>query len=282
MYVECYKNGDKLGRVRPVFSSFPDGQPHVKLEAPPFDRAEIHCSINTSLDLLHVLLIENILYRTARSEADKIILYVYWLMGARMDRAIDKIQPETFQVIWSILLLIFGVKNIHLLDIHNPTVVEGAQAIDIKPYIQQAYSDFNKDRMTELPWADVIFPDKGAMSRYNNIFPGDNIIVLGKTRDSQTGKLSGFHQESGERKSSKAFICDDIIDAGGTFIGQAKVLREMGYTELGLYTTHGLYTKGFAGFLDFSKIYSTNSYTFNQDGNLFLRVFNRDWVSSKL
>ena len=42
----------------------------------------------------------------------------------------------------------------------------------------------------------------------------------------------------------KVLIVDDLTDAGGTFILTAKELLSNGVKEIGLYTTHGIYSKG--------------------------------------
>ena len=42
----------------------------------------------------------------------------------------------------------------------------------------------------------------------------------------------------------KVLIVDDICDRGGTFIGLTKILKQMGCSSVGLYTTHGIYSGG--------------------------------------
>jgi len=63
-------------------------------------------------------------------------------------------------------------------------------------------------------------------------------------------------------KNIPILICDDLCDAGGTFIGEAKYLRENGISNpLNLFVGHGLFTKGLEPLLEhFEHIYCTNSY----------------------
>ena len=60
-------------------------------------------------------------------------------------------------------------------------------------------------------------------------------------------------------------IVDDLCDGGGTFLGIAN--QAEGTVPLGLYITHGIFSKGFGELgKHFSKIYTTNSY-YERDEN---------------
>lgn len=91
----------------------------------------------------------------------------------------------------------------------------------------------------------LIAPDKGARKRYD--FDQYNLPVLlaGKTRDKETGALSGFYIEEAVKTYKKALIVDDICDGGGTFIGLAKEIHKLNPDiELSLYVSHGIFSKG--------------------------------------
>jgi ribose-phosphate pyrophosphokinase len=196
---------------------------------------------------------------------NQIKLNILWLFGARMDRPIDDHQPNTFRVVCNNITNLGLYNTINLLDIHNPTAVNfGHREISLTPFLLEVLKDFGMD-------TDFYFPDAGAQDRYKGLVgEAFNVLTGKKKRDSQTGKLSGFEINSGVRKSDNIIIWDDLCDAGGTFIGQYNVLKELGYKKIGLYTTHGLYTKGLAPLSMFDFIWSTNS--FQYDGTTDLKL----------
>jgi ribose-phosphate pyrophosphokinase len=103
----------------------------------------------------------------------------------------------------------------------------------------------------------ILLPDEGAVGRYDNL-PWPTLNAT-KKRDPLTGKLSGFEvppiSKFGE---GPILIVDDICDGGGTFLGIAK---ELGNSRpLYLYTTHGIFSKGFVDLRAmFKRIYTTDS-----------------------
>lgn len=110
----------------------------------------------------------------------------------------------------------------------------------------------------------VLFPDEGAKVRYqmprgietNTDSVMINVAHCSKVRDPLTGKLSGFDVPS-IHADRPALIVDDICDGGGTFLGIAQKITGV---KLGLYVTHGIFSKGTAGILEqFDHLYTTNT-----------------------
>lgn len=259
-----YING--VAEATPKYFQFPDSQPHLMLELGDVNNllsCEINTSINCPNDLFNVAMALDILKRTGR----QITLNIFWLFGSRMDRPIDQNQPNTFKVVCDMIKTIADGVTINLLDIHNPKAVSfNFNEISIKPFVDQAINDFS-------PGCDIYFPDKGAADRYSCLFSENtNILRGGKLRDSLTGKLSGFCLESGERKSNDIIIIDDICDGGGTFLGQLQILKGLGYNMIALYTTTGIYSKGFEALSEFDALYFTNSFIFNSDSSQGLKL----------
>jgi ribose-phosphate pyrophosphokinase len=255
---------------KPEFSTFPDGQPHVKVNPVKWDFhiAEIHCSIRNPLELFQLRLVYQVVNQHLPCQ-----IVIYWLFGARMDRAIDSNQPFTFKEV--VEMLPAFLPNISFLDIHNPNTVLWSRKIPLDNIVNRVIVDFGE--------SDIYFPDAGALSRYQGLFNSQNCLYGKKKRDSQTGKLSGFEFGAGEKKNNSILIFDDLCDGGKTFLGHYGILKEMGYERIGLYTTHGIYSKGIEALLDFDSIYSTNSFRFGlpiEDGRptnntLFLRLWEK-------
>jgi len=105
-----------------------------------------------------------------------------------------------------------------------------------------------------------IIPDAGAIKKANKFIGSNPSVVCHKTRDTATGKLSGFGITSGEEHilGAHCVIVDDICDGGGTFMGLAKIIRQHKPAQLDLVVTHGLFTRGINDLLGiFDQLYTT-------------------------
>jgi len=107
-------------------------------------------------------------------------------------------------------------------------------------------------------------PDKGAVPKALTWLTDDDVSVQClKVRDGETGALSGFDviADQDQVKGKRIILVDDICDGGGTFIGLAAKLVEMGAESIDLVVTHGLFTKGVDELLEtFHRIYTLENY----------------------
>ncbi len=119
-----------------------------------------------------------------------------------------------------------------------------------------------------LPGHDVVcFPDRGALTRYAELVaktsPGMKYIVANKVRNQQTGVIEGMTLETNghDLNGAKVLVLDDLIDAGGTFIGVAKEIQKCNAKEINLAISHGIFSKGYQPLLEagYNDIYTTNS-----------------------
>lgn len=119
-----------------------------------------------------------------------------------------------------------------------------------------------------LPGHDVVcFPDRGALTRYAELVaktsPGMKYIVANKVRNQQTGVIEGMTLETNghDLSGAKVLVVDDLIDAGGTFIGAAKEIQKRNAKEINLAISHGIFSKGYQPLLEagYNDIYTTNS-----------------------
>ncbi len=150
------------------------------------------------------------------------------------------------------------------LDAHSAlaaVLIYGLVDVPAVSLIYEAISRFSE--RFGLKEVDVLFPDEGARKRYSleeHFGPLTiNVHHCSKKRDAATGKLLGF--EVPVVNACHALIVDDICDGGGTFMGIAEKLPPM---VLGLYVTHGIFSKGFSDLkTKFDAIYTTNSFNEN-------------------
>ncbi|HOY69280.1 MAG TPA: phosphoribosyltransferase family protein [Methylotenera sp.] len=195
-------------------------------------------------------------------------LYMPYLPYARQDKAVSN--SSTFaKTVFIEMLFKTGVRKLSTLDAHSPH----AQifSYSAKPYITQAIKSFKPDVL--------VFPDAGAFNRYSQMLAECDlaVLVLDKNRDQATGEIKALTIDIALSSASlgnvstekpvKMLLVDDICDGGATFINAAKYLCSQ-YPrgcELGLYVTHGIFSKGFDGLMKagISAFFTTQSLTKN-------------------
>lgn len=233
--------------------TFPDGQPHFELLLKEQDgwEATIEVAITSPKDLFEVLLAKQVM----SANGYVVSLDLRYLMGGRMDRAIDHLQPFTLSAVSSILLGA-GFRKIRVLDPHSETSLRllGAERVMPRGPVDKVLSQYDP-RTTCL-----VAPDKGATDRVRLLGRERFHIVQGlKVRDLATGNLSGFEVRDVNLAYSTFLILDDICDGGWTFVGLAKELRGAGAKKVDLFVTHGLFSKGLGALQSLDHIYTTDT-----------------------
>jgi ribose-phosphate pyrophosphokinase len=119
-------------------------------------------------------------------------------------------------------------------------VIDNVYVVDQAELLSMVEADFIQE------YQDVISPDAGA---YKKVFKvaqkfDRGVIRADKIRNLSDGSLSGFEVYANDLSGRSVLIVDDICDGGGTFVGLAKKLREKGAKSVGLYVSHGMFTKG--------------------------------------
>ena len=90
------------------------------------------------------------------------------------------------------------------------------------------------------------YPDKGAVSKYTSVYKeeiGDAFIYGDKVRNQLTGNIDSY-KLNGSPAGRSVLIVDDICDGGMTFKILAKDLLAAGATEVNLFITHGIFSRG--------------------------------------
>lgn len=98
----------------------------------------------------------------------------------------------------------------------------------------------------------LCFPDHGASTRYADAVQANGpiaTITLSKSRDQLTGEVTGLLVDSttgiiDDHKPLRILIVDDICDGGRTFIEASKLLHSRYECKIGLYVSHGIFSKG--------------------------------------
>ena len=95
----------------------------------------------------------------------------------------------------------------------------------------------------------LVSPDAGAVKKVTKVAKEFDLpmVTAMKHRDPKTGEITGTEIHIPKELTDKEFlIVDDICDGGRTFIELAKAIRTAApkVTAVGLYVTHGIFSKG--------------------------------------
>jgi ribose-phosphate pyrophosphokinase len=238
-----------------VKSIFPDGQPHIQVDAAQVVAAaeigpiDLVGAIKSSADLMNIGLAIDAIRSVEVKPSFSLNLNISYLLGARMDRRIGPGQPNTLAVIANVISQwLPTLAALRILDPHSPvsqTLLPTAQMMFPDVLVAYALKDIER-ACGAAPM--VVIPDAGAVLRTQGILQrlGSDLDIARcvKKRDSQTGKLSGFALQEGDVSNRVVVIVDDICDGGGTFAGIAQVLLAKGAAQVFLCVTHAVLSKG--------------------------------------
>jgi ribose-phosphate pyrophosphokinase len=235
---------------------FPDGQRHITLEG---DVAYSEVVITTSLcsadDLFDLLLVNDIL----RHNHNSVHLQIEYLLGGRMDRRINDRQPDTLAVVGNIIHSA-DFESVSVLDPHSSVTLDVLGAGPPLYAMTEFLTALNDFRPIDTV---IVQPDKGAEERVRNMTRGLGFIIVecSKKRESASGRLFKPKIKAPALvRGMRCLIVDDICDGGATFVALARKLREAGATEVSLFVTHGIFSKGI-DLEGIDSIYSTGSFT---------------------
>lgn len=188
-------------------------------------------------------------------------LFIPYLPYSRMDRVEDKLTAFSLKVI-SDMLSRLNVSKIKILDPHSDKIFELMNSGLIEKFNFSIHHHILKDKDLSNAW--IVFPDKGAMKRYNSDLY-KNVIVCEKVRDFKTGQILKIdvHVEKGSA-TGKLYVIDDLCSRGGTFVGGLKAImsKSIPFESAELIVTH-VEESIIDGdvFSTFDKVYSTDSIT---------------------
>lgn len=241
--------------------SYPAGEHQIRFRGRfAADEVSIIARISNGDSIMKLALLKN-----ALSHVPSVRLVLPYLPYSRADRRFSDGDCYGLQSFGS-LLNAMEFDSITTIDAHN--AVAAAQCIaklkDASPseFIDRSIVEFaHKHKSSHIT---VLFPDEGARLRYkvpkgietNTDAVGITVAHCRKKRNALTGKMEGFEVPSITSRNP-AIIIDDICDGGATFIG---IAQQCVGVNLGLYVTHGIFSKGYTTLLShFDHIYTTNT-----------------------
>ena len=230
---------------------FPTGENHIRIRGLVGCKEIILVNNNPAGDLMRLGMAVDI---CRRAEVEHITVHMPFVPYARQDQVYVEGDPLSIKVFANFLNSL-KVDKVIIGDPHSkvtPALIDNVQVIPqlagALPAMLIAQVDAGDN-----PFA-IVAPDLGAAKKvkdlqakyshqYDEVVP---IIQCDKTRDPETGKISGFKILDGDPRGHHCLIVDDICDGGGTFLGIYDVLKKYGACTQSLYVTHGIFSKGTA------------------------------------
>jgi len=259
---------------------FKDGQPHVA-----FSAGQLPSYLIVRLDSCEAVVKLAMAVEVMRRHQVEPEVYITYLLGARMDRAIGEYEPYTLKAIAGLINSLRLTKPIKIFCphsqastdlIHNSVSWSNMEEAFYDKACVRFVRDFASD-LTNVPDAgllrradiSIVFPDEGAKKRIGKMnllkaWPVSPIVVLSKDRDERTGKVLGTKLISGQ-VNTRCLILDDLCDGGATFAAAANVLREHGAEKVGLAVCHGVFSRGLP-IAGIDHVYTSSSYADLTDG----------------
>lgn len=218
---------------------FPDGESYVRLKGSvQNDHAVIiqtTCPPNQDAKVFQLAFMAD---AAKRDGASKVTAVVPYLAYARQDKMFLQGEGISVQTV-ARMLGAAGVDELLTVNIHSedslrqfgfPARTVSAISLLAEYFVQKGFKG-----------AFALAPDKGAMyiAQQAQAVLGGEAGHLNKTRDRYTGQTV----QTGEGlnvKDKTAIIFDDIISTGGTIVGAAKILRDLGAKHVFTACVHAL------------------------------------------
>lgn len=196
----------------------------------------------------------------------RIHLFLPYAPYARQDRRMDKYDAFSGKI-YAGMINNLKLDRVTVLDAHSDVL---PALIDNCVNIPQDFVLSSEKLHTSISgWADaLVCPDAGAAKKAYKAaltlgFDPNATIYMEKVRDTRDGSISStkIASDPSTVMGAAVVIIDDIIDGGRTFTESAAALYDAGATHVGLFTTHGIFSRGVRDLTHagIDKIWTTNS-----------------------
>jgi len=227
-----------LEKVPVAHRTFPDGESYVRLEGNVQNEHVVMVQTTSTAQDTRLMQLMFMANAAKRNGAKKVTAIVPYLAYARQDKIFlqgENISIETVAA----MLHAAGVDALVTVNIHAENALKKfpfpAKTLSAIPLLAEYFVQKGYKK------AFALAPDKGAMyiAQQAQSVLGGEAGHLDKQRDRHTGQTT----QTGKGlnvKGQTVIIFDDIISTGGTIVGAAKILRELGAARIFTACVHPL------------------------------------------
>jgi len=225
--------------VKIIHKVFPDGESYLRF---PWVGSDDYLLVQSTFPeqnrrLMELIMVAKSLMRRGARSISAVIPYLAY---SRQDKEFLPGEIVSAEIVLE-LLKSSGIRNLYVVDIHKPKVLEffGGCAVNIVPV--NSFKEYIEAQKIGRPV--VIAPDEGAKHRASLLAQalGTNYLVIKKFRDRYTGKIVHSFPEALNFSGADAIIVDDIISTGGTLADISKGIKDLGAERIIALATHGLF-----------------------------------------
>lgn len=212
---------------------FSGGEVHVNCsDVEVHETLKIYAELETSDDIMKLLLTANALKVMG---VRQVHAYIPYLPYARQDRACNFGDAFSLDVFLR-MIKASDVDSVTTLDVHSEVAIS---LYDLHVIPQWEILSENDVASYDV----LVSPDAGALRKTEQASCKFNVPMARatKVRDKEGFVTTGEVQ--GDVKGKRCLIIDDICDGGATFIGLANKLKALGASSVGLWVTHGIFSK---------------------------------------
>ena len=236
--------GERIARLANIekidvsYRTFPDGESYIRLMGDVHNEHAVIVQTTCAPQDTRLMQLGFIASAAKRNGAQKVTAVVPYLAYARQDKTFLQGENISIETI-SAMLKTAGIDNLVTINIHSENALRlfpfQTKNLSAIPLLAEYFVEkgFKK--------AFALAPDKGAMyiaEQAQKILGGD-AGHLEKKRDRYTGQTIQSVSNLNV-KGEVVIIFDDIISTGGTIVGAAKILRDLGAAKIFAVCVHPL------------------------------------------
>lgn len=219
---------------------FAGGECHVRFSGiDESDAVRLHTRLNSSDDIMNLLLAVDALRRMQVKHIEALIPYVPY---ARQDRVMVPGEPLSVKVFADVLNSL-QLNKVIVFDPHSDVTPALINNCVIIPNYDMVKYFLESLQLTDFV---LVSPDLGAYKKIDKLaqyigYKGE--IATGiKVRDLATGEIVRSDVNVNDLTNKSCLVVDDICDGGRTFIELAAALKAKGATDLYFIASHGIFS----------------------------------------
>lgn len=219
-----------LETVGVEYKAFPDGESYVRLKSSVEDEHVVIVQTTSAPQDSRLIQLALLAGASKKNGASRVTAVVPYLSYARQDKIFLEGEGVSIETV-ACMLNAAGIDALVTVNVHAEKSLKRfpfpAKTLSAIPLISKYFVEKGYQK------AFAVAPDKGAMyiAKQAQCVLGGGVGHLEKKRDRRTGRTTQTGQNL-DVKGQTVVVFDDIISTGGTIVGAAKILQDLGAARI--------------------------------------------------